>query len=95
MVIEYKFGVETFNYRPQLKEIEKVLTPILMAKGNKMRETVEYELGDEMYFEQMCDEYKDVLESWFSDDAEKEYEEMLNELEQETYYPYYERRVQL
>ena len=52
-------------------------------------------LDDELFFEQMCDEYKDVLESWFSDDAEKEYEEMLNELDVEEYYPYCEWRVQL
>lgn len=95
MVIRYKFGNEYYDYHAPDKEVEKVLTPILMAKLDKLRSTIEHMLDDEMYFEQMCDEYKDVLESWFSDDAEKEYEEMLNELDDEEYYPYYERRVML
>ena len=95
MVIRYKFGNEYYDYHAQDKEVEKVLTPILMAKLYKLRSTIEYMLDDELYFEQMCDEYKDVLEDWFSEDAEKEYEEMLNELDDEEYYPYSERRVML
>lgn len=93
MIIEYEFGKETYNYRPQLKEVEKVLTAILMGKERKLRSTIEYELGDEMYFDEMCEEYYDVLESWFYNDAEREYEQMLNELKEDDYYPYFERRI--
>lgn len=95
MKIEYQFGREYYTYRPELKEVEKVLTVVLMATENKGRKSVEYALGDEMYFEQCCDDYKDLLESWFREDAEREYEAMLNELDEEEYYPYCERRVML
>ena len=95
MKIEYQFGSETYNYRPNLKELETVLTLILMGEKHKGRSTIEYELGDEMYFDEMCEEHIDLLESWFRSDAEREYEAMLNELDEEEYYPYERRRVWL
>lgn len=76
----YFFGGEGFYFEPSYKDLHDFLVPTIMFDKKKSKKEVEKMLEDDNFFEWCIEEYEDGIMDWFKDQAEEEYENMLDEV---------------